>query len=261
MRDPQAPHLLNAFLTPEEISEIDAHPLTAQGGVDILAVRTRMLDSWFDRPTWPPLRTTRRQMVLLGAGMDSRVYRLGFSRYAHTVFEVDADVEVLRAKHAALAAAGFEPRCKVELVGADVGDPAGLERALLAAGLDPTLPTRWLAEGLLEYLPPTAHAGLFQLASRIGGTAGSSIAAQVLEPSFAEHVLAVMASAATDGSPPASLPYKQLGPVDDTLGALRAAGWENVRSLDHTALRETTGRDTHPGFHLVFADADPLTAD
>lgn len=261
INDLQAPHLLAALATSDEITAMHNHPLTTRGGVDILAVRTRMLDSWLERPSWPPLRTTRRQTVLLGAGMDSRAYRLGFSRYVHTVFEVDADVDVLRAKHEALTAAGYSPRCRVELVGADVADAAGLERGLLAAGFDPSLPTRWLAEGLLEYLPPPAHAELFRLASRLGGTAGSAIAAQVLEPAFAEHVQSVMASAAPEGAPPAALPYAQLGSVGDTLGALRAAGWENVRSTDHAELRATTGRDTHPGFHLVYADADPLTAD
>ena len=44
---------LSALLPEEELTQFQQHPLTEGGGVDILAVRTRLIDNWLDRPTWP----------------------------------------------------------------------------------------------------------------------------------------------------------------------------------------------------------------
>ena len=261
IREPQLPILLSALASPSEVAAMEAHPLAVEGGVDIIAVRARMLDAWLDKPTWPPLRTTRRQTVLLGAGADTRVYRLGFSRFVHTVFEVDADAALLHKKHAALQAAGFAPRCEVRLIGADASDTSALEAALTSAGFDPSLPTRWLAESALEQLPPPRHQPLFEFFSAMGGTAGSGVAAQVLEPSYSAHVSAVLA-AAPAAPPPVPPPFAPLATtVDDALEALRGAGWTEARAMRHGDLQETTGRATHPGFAIVFADADVLTAE
>lgn len=259
--DPYASVLLQAFATPDELAAWESHPLGLNGGVDILATRTRLMDSWLERPTWPPVRTTRRQTVLLGAGMDARPYRMGFSRYVHTIFEVDADVAVLEAKHAALEAAGYEPRCTVKLVGADVSDTRAVEAGLEAAGFDPRLPTRWLAEGLLEYLPPTSHPALFEMCHRLGGAAGSGIAAQALEPPFGDHVRKVLRGDGSSSDAPAALPYEKLVPIDETLAQLRDAGWRSVRGMRSDDITEATGRSVPEGYNLVFAEADPLTAE
>ena len=261
LKDRHVPVLLQALTKPDELSHLESHPMTWKGGVDIVATRTRLLDTWLERPSWPPLRTTRRQTVLLGAGLDSRPYRLGFSRYVQTVFEVDADEAMLQAKHAALQAAGYEPRCGVKLVGADVRDMGAIESGLIASGFDPRLPTRWVAEGILEQLPATSHAGLFALCQRLGGVAGSGIAAQALEPAFGAHARAVLAEAG--GASAAEFPFEPdaLVPRDETLGLLQTAGWTSVRGLGPTDIAEVTGRQPPEGYNLVFGDADPLTAE
>lgn len=91
-------------------------------------------------------RAAVRQIVLLGAGLDTRPYRLGLP-IGTTVYEVDHP-EVLAAKDAALS--GAVPRCERCAVPTDLrGDWA---RPLLAAGFDPGRPTAWIAEGVLYYL-------------------------------------------------------------------------------------------------------------
>ena len=251
LSDPQAPILADAFLSAEERAAFELHPLR-QEGVDILAARTRLIDHWLDSAYYPPVHTTRRQTVLLGAGMDTRPYRLGLSRET-TVFEVEVDGEVLRAKHSVLASAGFRPRCHVQSVAADLSDAAQVSRALEDAGFDRRLPTRWVAEGVLEHLPPSKHRALFEMTARLSGCPGSGCAMQVLEPSWGlawgQHAAA---------SRPATLPYAPLRALEATIEDVRQAGWRNVRALRASEIAAACGRHTHEGFSLLFADADEL---
>lgn len=93
-----------------------------------------------------------RQYVVLGAGMDTRAFRLRGIEEAH-FFEIDkvplfAVKEPLMA-HTRLMCAG---RSVVEL---DLTEPeADLARALTRAGLDPAQTTAWILEGLVYYLSP-----------------------------------------------------------------------------------------------------------
>ncbi len=89
-----------------------------------------------------------RQVVLLGAGFDTRAFRLPWPPGTRC-FEVDT-ADVLGPKDVVLAEAHAEPGCERLVVPCDLrGDwPA----ALRAAGLDPARPTAWIAEGLLVYL-------------------------------------------------------------------------------------------------------------
>lgn len=228
---------------------------------------------WVDRPTYPPLRTTRRQVVLLGAGMDTRPFRLGFSRYAHTVFEVDGDEAILHAKHEALVGAGFRPRCGVKLVGADTSDARAVEGALSAAGFDPRVPTRWVLESEQPSMTLEGRQALFTLAGSMCSVAGSGIASKVLEPSFAEqlHKSAVANGIAVSevgaGDEPDSrgalqLPSAQsLAPMEYVLQSLHAAGWKNVRHVPLSQLKDANGRHVHHGVHLALGDADVLSAE
>ena len=128
-----------------------------------------------------------RQCVVLGAGMDSRPWRLKLPASLRW-FEIDRE-DVLQAKEDLLAVAGAEYEVlspmhrstsvntllqdKIgridhhmvavqyplrtysrQAVAADLGDPSW-KTALLNAGFDPSKPTVWLAEGLLMYLEPS----------------------------------------------------------------------------------------------------------
>jgi methyltransferase (TIGR00027 family) len=119
----------------------------------------RLLPDWavvrsrfFDEQLLGAARSGCRQVVLLGAGLDTRAYRLEWPTGVE-VFEVD-EPAVLRFKDRVLD--DSPPTCGRRTTVA--ADPAGgaLREALLGAGLDPRRPTVWLAETLLYHLRPEA---------------------------------------------------------------------------------------------------------
>lgn len=108
-----------------------------------LPVRTRFVDeavlsasSWSD------------QLVLLGAGYDTRAFRLPLPGRIR-VFEVD-HAEVLARKDAVLETAGAVTPLERVVVAADLEDD--WSSALVMAGFDPSATTTWVAEGVLFYL-------------------------------------------------------------------------------------------------------------
>ena len=116
---------------------------------DMMAVRTRFFDDFF----LAAANAGIRQAVILASGLDARAYRLPWPA-GTTVFEIDQP-QVIEFKTAALAELGAAPTAHRRTVPVDLRDdwPA----ALRAAGLDPTKPTAWSAEGLLPFLPPEAQ--------------------------------------------------------------------------------------------------------
>jgi methyltransferase (TIGR00027 family) len=91
-----------------------------------------------------------RQVVLLGAGFDTRAFRLPWPPGVRC-FELDT-ADVLASKEQVLAAQRAVPGCERITIPGDLRDdwPA----ALRAAGLRPDQPAVWVAEGLLVYLSP-----------------------------------------------------------------------------------------------------------
>lgn len=88
-----------------------------------------------------------QQVVLLGAGLDARAERLGQSNPQVRWFEVDRSPYIGH-KRGVLA----QVDDRVVHVTADLS-VTGWETSLLKAGLNPDLPTLWVAEGLIHYLP------------------------------------------------------------------------------------------------------------
>lgn len=118
------------------------------------AVRTRFFDAFLTDAAAAGIR----QVVILASGLDSRAYRLPWPD-GTVVFEIDQP-KVLAYKSATLAKHGAQPSAVRHEVPVDLRHdwPA----ALKAAGFDPGLPTAWLAEGLLMYLPAEAQDLLFE---------------------------------------------------------------------------------------------------
>ncbi|TXS46171.1 SAM-dependent methyltransferase [Streptomyces sp. uw30] len=114
---------------------------------DWAVVRTR----FFDEHLLTASRSGCRQVVLLGAGLDTRAFRLHWPTGVH-VFEVEAPA-VLEFKDRVLD--WNRPTCgRRSTVGVD---PTGSwADDLLAAGFHPRRPTAWLSETLLYHLQPDA---------------------------------------------------------------------------------------------------------
>lgn len=133
------------------------------------AVRTHFFDAYFAGA----MREGIRQFVILASGLDSRAYRLNWPTQA-VVYEIDQP-QVLAYKATTLANIGATPRAEIREVGVDLRHdwPA----ALSAAGFEAAVPTAWLAEGLLMYLPAEAQDRLFAQISELSAP-GSRVAAE-----------------------------------------------------------------------------------
>src|SRR6201996_2314667 len=141
------------------------------------AVRTNFFDTFFKDAVADGIR----QVVILASGLDSRAYRLDWPA-GTTVYELDQP-QVLAYKSTTLAENGVTPSADRREVAIDLRQdwPA----ALRAAGFDPTVPTAWLAEGLLMYLPAEAQDRLFTLVGELS-PAGSRVSAETA-PNHAEE--------------------------------------------------------------------------
>jgi methyltransferase (TIGR00027 family) len=109
------------------------------------------------------------QLVILGAGLDTRAYRLPAELATTRVFEVDFPATA-RWKRALLERA----RTKLDHVRYVEIDftKETLAARLPAAGFDPTKPTLFLWEGVTMYLPESA---VVETLSFVGGTTRSAI--------------------------------------------------------------------------------------
>jgi methyltransferase (TIGR00027 family) len=90
-----------------------------------------------------------RQVVLLGAGLDTRAFRLPWPPGVRC-FEL-ADADLLEGKELVLAAQAAQPGCERIPVPCDFRTDWPGE--LLAAGFTAEQPAVWIAEGLMTYLP------------------------------------------------------------------------------------------------------------
>ncbi|MDV3123298.1 class I SAM-dependent methyltransferase [Mycobacterium sp. 21AC1] len=133
------------------------------------AVRTHFFDAYFTKAAEAGIR----QIVILASGLDSRAYRLDWPA-GTTVFEIDQP-KVLEYKAQTLAEHGVQPAAQRREVPMDLR--FDWPKALREAGFDPSLPTAWLAEGLLMYLPADAQDRLFELVTELSAP-GSRVAAE-----------------------------------------------------------------------------------
>ena len=136
---------------------------------DMMAVRTRFFDDFFVQATNGGIR----QAVILASGLDARAYRLPWPA-GTTVYEIDQPA-VIEFKTTTLADLGAAPTADRRSVAIDLRHdwPA----ALRGAGLDPTQPTAWSAEGLMPFLPPEAQDALLDNITMLSA-AGSQLATE-----------------------------------------------------------------------------------
>lgn len=137
-----APPVFEDGPTPDDDPEIATLEAAFQ---DAISVRTRLYDEF----VLGAAESGCHQVVLLGAGLDSRAFRL---TWPHDVrlFEVDTP-DVLAFKESVLSSLGAVPGCGRAIVPADFRQDWTV--ALANAGFHPSDSTAWVAEGLIPYLP------------------------------------------------------------------------------------------------------------
>lgn len=263
IQDKPASILLDAFLKPEQWQQYEQSPVRSIGW-NVLAIRTRLLDDWllrrgiFDTTTSTTAATvkqeTARQIVVLGAGMCARPYRLPLEG-GTVVFEVDSDISLLQKKTSVLLNskdAGIvvqPPTARIIHVESDVRNGKATAVALQNAGLDPTKKTDWIAEGLLEYLDPYQHhQQLFAMAQDLVSSAPKSrMAMQILEPAVAERFQELGVD----------LPWSVLVDRNVVLEGAMEAGWNVDRVLEDDDFEELFGRNAKlPGFCMAFLEQE-----
>ncbi len=135
------------------------------------AVRTHFFDDFFTKAAAAGIR----QIVILASGLDSRAYRLPWPA-GTTVYEIDQP-KVLEYKAATLQRHDAVPSALRREVPIDLR--FDWPKALRETGFDVDVPTAWLAEGLLMYLPADAQDRLFEHITELSA-AGSRIAVETM---------------------------------------------------------------------------------
>ncbi len=184
------------------------------------------------------------QVVLLGAGLDARAFRLDWPAGVR-LYELDLP-GVLAFKQRVLDGLGARPRCRRTAVPVDLaGD---WPEALVAAGFDAASPTTWTAEGLLAYLASADAAGLLATVSRLSAD-GSRLSlenANLADDDLLGHARDLLSESGVD-----DLWRGGLG--GDAAAWLRRLGWE-VRVEHGEAIAAALGR-TGAGTGGVFVTA------
>ncbi len=160
--DQLAQYVLAAAVTP---------PALSRGLVRWVAVRTRFLDELIAEAVARGVR----QVVIVGAGLDARAFRLALPRDL-TVFEVDHE-EVISLKQRLLGELELMSNCRRRVVVADLVTDDWLQ-LLTDTGWTPSQPTVWVAEGLLVYLNHDDRTRLLtqlHAASDLGSVLGATL--------------------------------------------------------------------------------------
>ncbi|WP_329501429.1 class I SAM-dependent methyltransferase [Kitasatospora herbaricolor] len=175
-----------------------------------IVIRTKFLDDLLQQASASGIR----QVVLLGAGMDSRAFRMDWPEGTR-LFEVDTGAP-LDFKASVLRQERAVARCARTTVAVDLRED--WPGALAAAGHDPAVPTVWIAEGLLIYLPEDA---VELLLARIGAqsAAGSRMGLTLGSRGVVERFGA-------DAAPGSAASMWVSEMPDDPVGWLAGHGWE-----------------------------------
>ena len=185
-----------------------------------MAMRTKFFDDYFASACEIG---GMRQAVILASGLDSRAYRLPWPA-GTVVYEIDQPA-VIDFKTGVLASLGAQPTARHQTVGIDLRED--WPTALTAAGFDPAVPTAWLAEGLLIYLPADAQDRLFDTITDLSAP-GSAVATEYapgiidFDDAKAREMAANMRERGLDVNMP-DLVYP--GPRSSAIDYLGAKGW------------------------------------
>lgn len=191
---------------------------------DYFAIRTRFFDDFLLEAT----SRGCRQVVVLGAGLDARAYRLAWPEGVR-LFELDL-APTLRFKEEVTADLSAAPRCERIAVSVDLRHD--WEPALRAAGFTDA-PTAWLVEGFLFFLDESDGR---RLVEKIAGAspAGSELGLEHVNAATLAALAPIMSALAERGAPWRSS-------VEDPAAWLRPLGWD-ATVVDHEEAGARLGR-------------------
>ncbi len=228
-----------------------ANPLWGRLG-RYFGLRTRVLDDFL----LGAVRAGAGQVVLLGAGLDSRAFRLAWPAGC-PVFELDRP-DVLAFKQEVLDDLGAKASTARTTVAVDLCQD--WVRPLREAGFDPRVPTAWLAEGLLLYLPADAERRLITTVDRLSAP-GSCLAYEV-KLGVEYRTSAIYRSTKEQIGVDLTALF-DAEPRPDSAAALRAGAWEtSVRTpfdlaVEHGASLVPERHDALASNRWVFAAKPP----
>lgn len=148
----------DGFAAAEVIARLSGALRTAAAPT-MFALRTRFFD---DQALDAVTSADIRQVVVLGAGMDTRAFRLAWPSGTH-LYELDV-ASAFEHKEPLLEELDARSRCERRVVIADLQED--WSERLVESGFAPAGRTVWIVEGLIYYLPEeAAHRLLEDLAS------------------------------------------------------------------------------------------------
>lgn len=208
----------------EKGSESDEYAFAMPGMVDWVAARTRFFDGFFAATQASGIR----QSVILGAGLDSRAFRLSWAS-GSTVYEVDQP-GVAEFKSVTMAYLDARECVDRRTVAVDLRDD--WVPSLRRSGFEPSVPTAWCAEGLLPYLPSDTQEQLLDDLSELSAE-GSWFAADTATD--AAELAARIASSLSVNERPAEASIEIGAAIAtschaqlDTAGHLRLREWSSM---------------------------------
>lgn len=177
-----------------------------------IIIRTRYFDDFLQRITE---QEQIRQVILLGAGLDTRAYRLSWPEGTQLL---EIDQPALSAyKENFFDAAGCEAGCTRRAIGMDLASP--WSEALRSNGFATEERSVWLLEGLLFYLPNEQIAQVLNLVTTLAAP-GSWLAFDIINSVMLSSPLTQkwLEMQAEAGAP-------WIGTMDDPVGYLAERGW------------------------------------
>jgi len=183
-----------------------------------IVLRTRFFDDFLQRIV---ADHGIRQAVLMGAGLDTRAFRLSWPQQMR-LFELD-QASVLKYKEQILRSVAATPICERKTIAANL--LASWEAALIYAGYDPQQPSGWLLEGFLFYLSTENGIQLLDRAMSLAA-GGSFVGFDIINSTTLTSALTQdwVAMQANSGAP-------WIGTMDDPAAFLSARGWEATLTL------------------------------
>lgn len=166
--------------TTEAISSVQALHLH---GSRYIGLRTR----FYDDILIASAADGHRQAVLLGAGLDTRAYRLALPAELR-FYEIDQPALLKWKRHTLNSRA--RPTCQLLDIGTDLRDDWATP--LRDTGFDPTQPTIFIAEGLVAYLTPEQKATLLTKIDALAAPASRLALDQLLGDPHANNRLGTL---------------------------------------------------------------------